>query len=367
MAKKRTSYRGCLLGLAVGDAMGYTVNSHSLAEIQEDYGPSGLQGYDPVNGYADVTSCTQLAAFTANGLLFGLARGRSKGTMSPFINYIARSHWEWASSQQMMDRPARTACWLFREKSLCRRHCIDTRMKEVILRKQFGTPEERRNSMTNPSTITTAVGAAMFYDPANMDKGEIVRLGMEAVALTHGDPLAFLPGAAVTELVIAALMEPAKALEEQVEQAMASFTTRFDPEYHRYVSQISNLVKMAVTMSRDPSIEPMDAMEKLQCKTGAQALAGAVYALLSGGEDFDASLIIAVNHSGASAAVGALVGAVLGARLGVDTLPEFYLECLECREVLQELADDLYQGCPIESGDVFFDDEWDAKYCHGKR
>ena len=86
MAKKRSSYRGCLLGLAVGDAMGYTVNSHSLAEIQEDYGPNGLQGYDPVNGYAEVTSCTQLAAFTANGLLYGLTIGRSKGTMSPFIN-----------------------------------------------------------------------------------------------------------------------------------------------------------------------------------------------------------------------------------------------------------------------------------------
>ena len=203
MAKKRSPYRGCLLGLAVGDAMGYTVNSHSLAEIQEDYGPNGLQGYDPVNGYAEVTSCTQLAAFTANGLLYGITMGRSKGTMSPFINYIARSHWEWACSQQMMDRPARTACWLFREKELCRRHCIDTRMKEVILRKQFGTPEERYNSMSTSTALTTAVGAAMFYDPADMDKGEIIRLGMEAVALTHGDPMAFLPGAAVTELVMA--------------------------------------------------------------------------------------------------------------------------------------------------------------------
>ena len=130
---------------------------------------------------------------------------------------------------------------------------------------------------------------------------------------------------------------------------------------------MASLVKMAVSMSRDPRISTMEAMEKLQCKSGAQVLAGVVYALLSGGEDFDTSLIIAVNHSGASAVAGALVGAVLGARLGVDALPEFYLECLECGEILRELADDLYQGCPIESGDVFFDDEWDSKYCHGRR
>ena len=367
MAKKRSSYRGCLLGLAVGDAMGYTVNSHSLKEIQEDYGPNGLQGYDPVNGYADITSCTQLTAFTANGLLYGITMGRSKGTMSPFINYIARSHWEWATSQAMMDRPARPVCWIFREKEMCRRHCIDTRMKEVILRKQFGTPEERYNSMTTASTLPAAVGAALFYDPADMEKGEITRLGMEAVALTHGDPMAFLPGAAVTELVTAALLKPTQPLQEQIEGAMADFTARFDPEYHRYISQINNLVKMAVSMSRDPKISPMEAMERLQCRTGAQVLAGVVYALLCGGEDFDSSLIIAVNHSGASAVAGALVGAVLGARLGLEALPEFYLECLECRDILQELADDLYQGCPIESGDVFFDDEWDGKYCHGRR
>ena len=366
MAKKRSAYRGCLLGLAVGDAMGYTVNSHTLSEIREDYGPNGLQGYDPVNGYAEITSYTQLAAFTANGLLYGLTQGRKTGAMSPFINYITRSHWEWASSQAMMDRPSRTVCWVFKEKNLCRRHCVDTRMKEVILRRQFGTPEERLNPMTNPSTLTAAVAVGMFYDPENMDRQEMDRLGMEAVALTHGDPQAFLPGAVIAHLT-ASVLRSSGPLEQLVEQAMEAFRQQFDRDYHRQVSQICALVRQAQELSRDENTLFVEAMEKLQCKTGAQVLAGTIYALLAGEEDFDTSLIIAVNHSGASAAVGALVGALLGARLGVETLPEFYLECLECGEELRELADDLCQGCPIEKGDVFFDDDWDSKYCHGKR
>ena len=82
MAVQRTSYRGCLLGLAVGDAMGYTVDNRSWQEIREDYGPNGLLGYDLVNGYADVTSYTQIAAFTCNGLLFGLTRGQMLGKMA---------------------------------------------------------------------------------------------------------------------------------------------------------------------------------------------------------------------------------------------------------------------------------------------
>ena len=58
MVSRRSSYRGCLLGLAVGDAMGYTIDTKSWAEIQEDYGPNGLLGYDLVNGYAEVSSHT---------------------------------------------------------------------------------------------------------------------------------------------------------------------------------------------------------------------------------------------------------------------------------------------------------------------
>ena len=83
MADKKSQFRGMLLGLAVGDAMGYTIDGSSWPEIQRSYGPNGLLGYDLVNGYADVTSYTQLAAFTCNGLLLGLTRGQMTGKMLP--------------------------------------------------------------------------------------------------------------------------------------------------------------------------------------------------------------------------------------------------------------------------------------------
>lgn len=118
-------------------------------------------------------------------------------------------------------------------------------------------------------------------------------------------------------------------------------------------------------MSRDWKVKPVDAMERLHCETGAQVLAGAVYAALIGQHDFDTAMIAAVNHSGRSAAVGALVGAILGARMGEEALPEFYLECLEPAELLRELADDLQTGCPMEKDDLFYDDDWDRKYIHG--
>ena len=131
---RRSAYRGCLLGLAVGDAMGYTVDSRSWREIQEDYGPNGLLGYDLVNGYADVTSYTQLAAFTCNGLLLGLTRGQMQGKMAPFVRYIGLSHREWAASQRLWGRPDKTFCWLIHQKEMCRRHCMDTWMLDTLSR-----------------------------------------------------------------------------------------------------------------------------------------------------------------------------------------------------------------------------------------
>ena len=92
-----------------------------------------------------------------------------------------------------------------------------------------------------------------------------------------------------------------------------------------------------------------------------------MYACLASGEDFDRAMILAVNHSGRSAAVGAITGAILGARMGEEALPEFYIECLEPGEVLRELADDLYHGCTMEKGSRLFDLDWDRKYLHGGR
>jgi len=364
MADKLSAYRGCLLGLALGDAMGYTVDSKSWAEIREDYGPNGLLGYDLVNGYADVTSYTQLTAFTCNGLLLGLTRGQLQGKMAPFVRYIGLSHREWAASQRLWGRPEKTFCWLIHKKEMCRRHCMDTWMLDTLSRTRLGTPEEPTNHFSTPGSITAAAGVGLFFKPDTMDQEEIDRLGAEAVALTHGSPLAFLPGAVLAHLVSQLIRDRETSLEQLIQQAASAFRDQFEREYAQ-VEDICSLIRQAIEMSHDWKISPPDAMERLKCESGAQVLAGAVYAALVGQEDFDTAMIIAVNHSGRSAAVGALTGAILGARMGMEALPEFYLECLEPAEILMEMADDLHQGCPMEQGDLFYDTDWDRKYIHG--
>ena len=360
------AYRGCLLGLAVGDAMGYTVDSRSWKEIQEDYGPNGLLGYDLCNGYAEITSYTQLAAFTCNGLLLGLTQGQMNGKMAPYIQYVGLSSREWAASQRPWGRPQQTFCWLLQQQELCRRHCMDTRMLDSLSRKRLGTPEEPRNPYDGPQGLTTAIGVGLFFHPDRTNQQEIDRLGAEAVALTHGSPEAFLTGAVLAHLISRLVQHPGADLKQLILESVDAMAELFGREFSQ-AYEIVNVIKAAIGLSEGMHHDHVEVMEAIRCDTAPRALAGAVYACLVSGDDFDSAMIIGVNHSGRSAAVGAIVGALLGIRLGARTLPGFYIECLQPAETLVELADDLYHGCPMERGNKLFDLDWDRKYLHGGR
>lgn len=359
MSKKQEIYRGALLGLAVGDAMGYTVDRLSLPEIRDTYGPNGLLGYDLVNGYAEVTSYTQLAAFTANGLLLGLTRGRIQGRMAAPVRYIGVALREWSRSQQYSD-PERNFCWLSAVPHLKRRRCMDTRMLDALTR-PLGTVEEPRYHSDLPSALTEALPVAMLGQELSLTPEETARLGADAVALTHGSPDAFLSGAVLTYILWLLIRQPSLSLEELLRQTAAQIPLQFDRSFSQ-TTHIWELLQYAQTLAQSDRFAPMEAMERLRCRTAPEVLAGALYACATCGGDFDTALITAVNHSGRSAAVGAITGAVLGIRLGAMALPEFYLECLEPASLLIELADDM--AAPTDPTTGLFDDDWDRKYLH---
>ena len=363
MVHRLEATRGCLLGMAVGDAMGYTVDSRSWPEIQEDYGPNGLLGYDLVNGYADVTSYTQLAAFSCNGLLIAITRGQLKGVMAPLSKYVGLSCREWAASQRPWGRPEHTFCWLLHQPELCRRHCMDTRMLDTLSRRDLGTLDDPQNSFSNPSSLTCAVSAGLFSGTHKMEQREIDLLGAEVVALSHGAPVAFLSGAALAHIISRSLENPQLPLKNLVLETARVLKDQFGHQYSP-AFEVSSLLHQAVSLADSPSTDPVTAMEFLKCQNAAQVLAGAVYACLVS-HSFDSALIVAVNHSGRSAAVGAITGAILGLRMGDRALPAFYIECLEPAETLAEIAYDLYHGCPMEMGNKLFDLDWDRKYVHG--
>ena len=363
MAIKPEFFRGCLLGMAVGDAMGYTVDSRSLEEICRDYGPNGLLGYDLVNGYADVTSYTQIAAFTANGLLIGLTQRRLKGQMAAPVRYIGLALKEWSRSQHYCP-PERNFCWLSGVSEMKRRHCLDNRMLDVLFRGNLGTPESPVNSFSHGGALTEAIPIALLQNDLDLNSEDLDRLGAEAIAQTHGHPEAFISGAALTHALSLVLQNPGIPTEEVLQDTVDAISFQFGRDYPQ-TAKICDLLQQAKDLAQSDSVTPMEAMEQLSCRSAGEILAGVLYACMTCHGDFDTAMITAVNHSGRSAVVGALTGAMLGAALGETILPDFYLESLEPTPILLELADDMHNGCPMDMGSSLFDGDWDHKYIYG--
>ena len=72
--------RGCLLGGAVGDALGAPVEFLGWTDIRERFGDAGLQ--EPASAYGRpgaITDDTQMTLFTAEGLLRALTRDSHYG------------------------------------------------------------------------------------------------------------------------------------------------------------------------------------------------------------------------------------------------------------------------------------------------
>lgn len=360
MQEKRKVFRGAFLGLAVGDAMGNAVDRKSLDDICADYGPNGLLGYDLANGYAEVSSYTQLAAFAANGLILGLARNQAYGRSAPLIKYVSIALREWSRTQQYSPQE-RNYCWLSAVPELKRRHCMDTRMLDALTRETLGTPQNPVYRNELPSALTEVVPAALLRSIIEIEPDAIDLLGAEMVALTHGDPETFLSAAALTHALSVLLAEPDISVKALVESVVNSVSLQFGPEFG-HLGHIWELLQLAQVLAESDTITPMEAMEQLRCRTAAEVLAGALYACMTCHGDFDTAMITAVNHSGRSAAVGAITGAVLGIRFGEDILPDFYLESLEPVHLLRQLADDLAQSSVMDRLNRLFDDDWDQKY-----
>ena len=356
MEKNTSRYVGCLLGLAVGDAMGYTVDDKTWDQIRENYGPNGLLGYDLQSDYAEVTSYTQIAAFVANGLLLGVTRSKPDA----YLRHVTVALREWAKRQHFPRDPGKSWCWVAQKPALRRRHCRDAWMLDAFRFENLGTVQRPVNKADSPGAITAAAAIALFYNPQRLEPAQLGNLTVNTVALTHGDPNAYLSAVVLAYGLAGILQEPEGSIDEQFLQACDVMEQQFGERFAA-AGQIARDVRSAVELARKAE-DSRACMEGFGCDTASQCLQGAVYASVVCAEDFDSAMILAVNHSGRSAAVGAVTGAILGARLGSQALPEFYLESLEPIEELRELAADLALGSPAKG---LFDDAWDQKYTHG--
>ena len=92
-------FRGCLLGGAAGDALGYEVEFMKAPAIFRRFGSGGITEYALRDGVARISDDTQMTLFTAAGLMVGTTRGMMRGIMGDYSDYIAYCYKDWLRTQ----------------------------------------------------------------------------------------------------------------------------------------------------------------------------------------------------------------------------------------------------------------------------
>ena len=221
--------------------------------------------------------------------------------------------------------------------------------------------ERPSNRAATPGGLTGSMAAGLVCNGRHLPRNQAVRLGAQIVALTHGDPETWFAGSVLCEVIAALAERTEKSLRDVFSDSIDKMQSTFGADYAQ-AHTLADALKKAICKAEQTEDDPRGVMESFGCETAAQCLAAAMYACLTAEQDFDSTLILAVNHSGRSAAVGAIVGGILGTRMGAEALPEFYMESLEPASVLEELTGDLAVGSPTAGR---FDDDWDHKYVQG--
>ncbi len=361
-------FRGCLLAGAAGDALGYEVEFLSEEEIFRRFGERGITEYCLHNGVAAISDDTQMTLFTAAGLLWGTTRGKTRGIMGPYAEYIRLSYLDWLRTQEE-SYPLRKkdpgaweepASWLTNLPELFHRRAPGNTCLSALRDGGTGTPEVPVNGSKGCGGVMRVAPIGLYFCDRKYRIEESDRLGAEAAAITHGHELGWLPAAALTHIVRRLAENEGETVLSAVRDAMEMLRAAY-PESSG-ARALHSLLERAVTLAGEEGDE-LDAIHLLGAGwTGDETLAIAVYCALRHPKDLEKALIAAVNHGGDSDSTGAVTGNILGAALGMKAIPQKLLDRLELKDTILALADDLYFDCRMTELGSYFDQVWYDKY-----
>lgn len=307
----------CLMGGAIGDALGADIEFASLAEIRLRF-PKGfmdLPRHDGVQGA--ITDDTQMTLFTAEGLIRAAVRHEERGICHP-PSVIHHALLRWLVTQGETPRAEVDRVGLIHEPRLqVRRAPGNTCLEALRSARRFG--ELARNDSKGCGTIMRVAPVAFVA------RERICDMAMETSALTHGHRTG-QEAAAAWALILANLV-----VGVGIEAAALRQAGVFGAETDR-------AIRRALEASRDGAAETVEALGGGW--VAEEALSIALYACLCA-EGLAHGLTIAVTHSGDCDSTGAIAGNALGLMFPDETRDHPWARQVECADVIAKMSNDL--------------------------
>ena len=369
----KDSIRGCMIGGAVGDALGYPVEFFSTPDIYGDYGPYGITDYelDRNSGKALISDDTQMTLFTANGLLFGNTRFNLRGTAASQSAYIAMAYKDWHMTQTTQFENKPSDCrhyfayisWLCDIPELYRRRAPGNTCLDAL---SDPNNTRREDFVDPPINNSKGCGGVMRVAPLALTRwvstDVLLRQAAQTAAITHGHPLGYMTASVLCYIIhrVVFIEDYPIDLKKIVLEAKETVCDMF--KECEYTSELAYIIDQAVKLSENDEAD----IDNIKCLGGGwvaeEALAIAIYCSLRYQNDFSSGIIAAVNHDGDSDSTGAITGNILGALVGYDAIEEKWKQNLELADVILEMADDLCYGCLMSEYSSYKDPAWENKY-----
>jgi len=303
-------YKGCLIGLAIGDALGGPVEGLTLGEIRSRYGVDGIRDFDEFRGFAEgfYTDDTQMSLATAHGIIDAEKLTREgdepDAAWSVYNRYLL-----WLDTQsdpELRRGPGRT--------------CLD-----ALGSGKMGTLEEKINDSKGCGGVMRTAPAGLAYPP-----GKAFKEGMRFAAITHGHPSGYLSAGFLSD-TIARLMQR-KSIEDAIEQS-SQLLIGYDGH-----EETLEKIDLALELVESQHTAEFSVKTIGQGWVGEEALAIAIYCALTFPDSWQEAVLAAVNHSGDSDSTGSITGAIMGAALGINAIPGRWVRDVENSKEILDLA-----------------------------
>lgn len=301
-------YRGVVLGLAIGDALGWPTEFLTLARIRATFGPWGITELPAPR--AEFTDDTQMSLAIAEALL-----DAGDSDLETLMQQVSRRFVAWLDSPENNKAPGNT--------------CLEgaRRLKKGCHWTESG------------STGSKGCGSAMRSAPIGLyyrdDPDRLREVAISAGMAAHNHPTANAGSVATAYLVKLALDQtiPLERLTSEMIEKLLAFCGDLSPEFNSAVERIPAVM----------ALESEAALDRLgQGWIAEEAVALGLYCFLRTPDDYRATVTRAANSNGDSDSITCIAGAISGAWNGLQGIPPDWVQRIEKREYLLSIANRLW-------------------------
>ena len=335
--------KACLVGGAIGDALGAGIEFYSIEKIISQNGEKGVTDYTEYkDNSGEFTDDTQMTLFTAEGLIHGINKYKNELDDDLILNEVYYSYQRWlytqgcSSQNQSYHINNIESGDLFKNPYMQKRRAPGTTCLSSLIE---GKPGNFVNPVNNSKGCGGIMRAApvgiVFHD--NIEKS--FTMGCKIAALTHGHPSGYLSAGFFSSLI--------SQLINNIELSESIITSVEILKKWKQNDEMLKIIEKAINLAENTNVSDNNNVYSFANNiatlgggwTGHEALAISLFCSLIYKNDFREGVLAAINHSGDSDSTGSITGNILGLINGIDSIPEKWIRNLKNHKIIFDISE----------------------------